>query len=223
MYFTGKKRKHYDDSKDICVWGENPRPNKLSKIWPVFDSGGYGDAAMLNLQVLQKSPIVKNPLLFNYPDKEYGLVDIHREPWFGGINASWKQTHMSKTIPNDDMTKRIYSSVSKQLQIINSHFQRSMFKYKYPRVTRSNILLESSNPLRPATHLSLAMKAIRFQATPQRELPCYGNLELPLKIKQERDSPVYKPMRSIRETESVQVKTESGVKSEREKEKEKDR
>lgn len=193
----------------------------------MFDSGGYGDAAILNLQVLQKSPIVKNPLLFNYPDKDYGLVDIYQEPfktdWFGGINASWKQTYMTNTIPNDDMTKRIYSSVSKQLQIINSHFQRSMFKYKYPRVTRSNILLESSNPLRPATQLSLAMKAIRFQPTPQRELPCYGNLELPLKIKQERDSPVYKPMRSIREAEPVQVKTESEVKTEREKEKEKDR
>lgn len=187
----------------------------------MFDSGGYGDAAILNLQVLQKSPIVKNPLLFNYPNKECGLADIYQEPvnteWFSGINTSWKQTHMSKTIPNDDMTKKIYSSVSKQLQIINSHFQRSMFKYKYPRVTRSNILLESSNPLRPATQLSLSMKAIRFQPTPQRELPCYGNLELPLKIKQERDSPVYKPMRSIRETEPVQVK------SEREKEKEKDR
>lgn len=131
---------------------------------------------------------------------------------------------MSKTVPNDDVTKRIFSSVSKQLQIINSHFERSMFRYKYPKVTRSNILLGSSNLLRPATHLSLAMKAIRFQPTPPRQLPCYGNLELPLKIKQERDAPVFQPMRSIRETEGIQVKVESDrVKIEREKEKEKDR
>lgn len=170
---------------------------------------------------------MRNPLLFNYPDKGGSLINIYQEPksdWIGSLNTSWKQAHMLKTIPNDDMTKRIFSSVSKQLQIINSHFQRSMFKYKYPKVTRSNILLGNSNPLRPATHLSLAMKAIRFQPTPPRQLPCYGNLELPLKMKQERDTPVYQPMRSIRETETVQVKIESDrVKSEREKEKEKDR
>ncbi|CAG5058268.1 unnamed protein product [Parnassius apollo] len=231
----GRKRKHSDDSKDICVWGENSKPAKLSKIWPVFDSGGYGDAAILTLHVLQKSPNIVNPLLFNQ-DKDFSLLEIHPEPlkedWFGGISASWKQTRLTNTIPRDDVTKRIFSSVSRQLKIINAHFQKSMPRYKYPRVTRSNVLLEHSNHRRPATHFSMALKAIKFQTTPRRELPCYGNLELPLKIKQERaTSPqVFPTICTSVKTEPTKVKSEvkvkvelDRVKLEREREKEKER
>ncbi|XP_045539586.1 uncharacterized protein LOC106716681 [Papilio machaon] len=187
----GKKRKRSKDSQEVCVWGENSKPPKMSKIWPVFDSGGYGDAAMLTLHVVQKSPNIVNPLLF-HQDKDHSLLDINQTPfkedWFGGINASLMQTRLEHTIPRDDVTKRIFSSVSRQLKIINAHFQTSMPRYKYPRVTRSNILLEHTNPRRPATHFSLALRAIKFQPTPRRELPCYGNLELPLKIKPEKGS-----------------------------------
>ncbi|XP_049881730.1 lysine-specific demethylase RSBN1L [Pectinophora gossypiella] len=227
-----KKRKLSADSKELCVWGENTRPAKLSKIWPVFDSGGYGNATVLTLHVMQKSPPINNPLLFNFTDKDCGLTlsELNQEPikadLLGGLTASWKQTQMANTVPNDDVTKRLFSSVSRQLRIINTHFQKSMFRYKYPRVTRSNILLESSNLRRPATHFSLSMKAIKFQANSSqanRELPCYGNLELPLKIKQEGGQ-VYPAIPNVRDSDKVKVKIESEkVKSEKEKEKERER
>lgn len=140
--------------------------------------------------------------------------------YIGGINASWKQTQLSNTIPHDDITKRIYSSVSKQLGIINSHFQHSMFKYKYPKVTRANVLLEGTSR-RISTHFNLSLKAIKFQA-PRRELPCYGNLELPFKIKQERStSPQIHT--GINRVKMEVDKSEVKVKVEREKEKERER
>ncbi|KAL4712533.1 hypothetical protein ACJJTC_007549 [Scirpophaga incertulas] len=182
----GMKRKLSDDSKEICIWGGNAKPAKISKIWPVFDSGGFGDTSMLTLQVLRKSHPLDNPLLFNI-----SLDACAQEPLedlVGSINASWRQSQLNRKFPNDDVTKKLFSSVSKQLRIINTHFQRSMFRYKYPRVTRSNVLLEAAGLRRSGTHFSVTLKAIRFQSTPRRELPCYGNLELPLKIKQEPSS-----------------------------------
>lgn len=224
-----RKRKLSGDSKELCVWGENSRPAKYSKIWPVFDSGGFGDTAVLNLHILQKPQPMRNILLFS----DNNLQDITQPcvDWFGGLNASWKQTKLSNTIPHDDLTKRIYSSVSRQLRIINGHFQTSMFKYKYPKVTRANVLLESSSSRRLSTHISLSLKAIKFQSKPRRELPCYGNLELPLKIKQENASSQFYPAigRSVQtDTDKVQsavkVKIErDSVKVEGENEKSKDR
>ncbi|KAJ2940974.1 hypothetical protein O0L34_g13100 [Tuta absoluta] len=240
----GKKRKRSScsssESKDVCIWGENTRPAKLSKIWPVFDSGGYGNTSMMTLHILQKSPPTKNPLLFNLSEQncEISLSDINKEAFkrdmYGGLTASWKQTQMNASVSNDDVTKRIFSSVTRQLRIINSHFQKSMFRYKYPRVSKSNILLESSNTRRPATHFSLSMKAIKFQPNPHlsRQLPCYGNLELPLKIKQENAQPVQaKPEQRVysindKDNDKLKVKVESDkIKSEkdRDKDKEKDR
>ncbi|XP_072946118.1 uncharacterized protein [Epargyreus clarus] len=230
----GKKRKR-DDIKELCVYGDHPRPPKQSKIWPVFDSGGYGDTRVLTLHVMQKTPPLPNPLLFNLPsgyqeESLLSLLEPNQTDWFGGITASWKQTQLSNTIPQDNVTKRIFSSVSRQLRIINAHFEKSMFKYKYPRVTRSNVLLESSNNRRPATHVSLALRAIKFQATPRRELPCYGNLELPLKIKQEKASssqvfPAIMSVKSESDSQSdVKVKIERDrVKVEKEKERDRDR
>ncbi|CAH2060955.1 unnamed protein product, partial [Iphiclides podalirius] len=231
----GIKRKLSDDSKEMCVWGENSKPAKLSKIWPVFDSGGYGDAAVLTLHVLQKSPNIVNPLLF-HQERDFSLLQINSEPiredFFGSINASWKQARLSNSVPCDDVTKRIFSSVSRQLKLINGHIQKTMPRYKYPRVTRSNVLLEHSNSRRPATHFSLALKAIKFQTTPRRELPCYGNLELPLKIKQERPSSpqVFPAICTGVKNEPSKVKTEvkvkvehDRVKLEREKEREKEK
>ncbi|XP_023941496.1 lysine-specific demethylase RSBN1L [Bicyclus anynana] len=225
----GKKRKRSSDSKELCVWGENTRPSKYSKIWPVFDSGGFGDTSVLTLHIVNKSPPVKNPLLFQ--QHEMNINDPYID-WFGGINASWKQTQLSNTIPQDDLTKRIYSSVSRQLRIINTHFQRAMFRYKYPKVTRANILLES-NSRRLSTHFSMSLKAIKFQSTPRRELPCYGNLELPLKIKQEIkqenvNQQFYPAIRSVKNEQDkvseVKVKTERDVvKYEGDKERSKDR
>ncbi|XP_046973881.1 uncharacterized protein LOC124540406 [Vanessa cardui] len=231
--FKVRKRKLSGESTDLCVWGENSRPAKYSKIWPVFDSGGFGDTAVLTLHILQKSQPMKNSLLFNSNnDLQPPCVD-----WFGGINASWKQTKLSNTIPQDDLTKRLYSSVSRQLRIINGHFQTSMFKYKYPKVTRANVLLESSTSRRLSTHISLSLKAIKFQSTPRRELPCYGNLELPLKLKQENASSQFYPAigRSVKtETDKVQsaikvkverdsIKNEGEIEKSRDKERERDR
>ncbi|KAJ8707489.1 hypothetical protein PYW08_010741 [Mythimna loreyi] len=228
----GKKRKISESSKDLCVWGENTRPSKLSKIWPVFDSGGYaGNAAVFKLNVLKKSPPGKNPLLFNtnFGD-DIELAEINRDSfksdWYGGLHAWWKQAQMSNKMADDDVTKRIFSSVSRQLRIINTHFQRSMFKYKYPRVTRQNVLLESSScgVRRPATHFNLSMKAIRFQSNSRRELPCYGNLELPLKqIKQEVNSQIFPAIRGVKNESDVKVKVEKERDKEKEKERERDR
>lgn len=214
------------------MWGENARPSKQSKIWPVFDSGGYGNGAVLKLNVLKKTPPIKNPLLFHSTcNQDIELSEINRDPfkadWFGGLHAWWKQTQMSNKMADDDVTKKIFSSVSRQLRIINTHFQRSMFKYKYPRVTRQNVLLENSSGIRrPATHFNLTLKAIRFQCNPRRELPCYGNLELPLKMKQENvNSQVFPAIRNVKsETVSdVKVKVEKERDREKEKERERDR
>ncbi|XP_026760342.2 uncharacterized protein LOC113519434 [Galleria mellonella] len=223
----GKKRKYSEDSKDLCVWGESTRPAKLSKIWPVFDSGGYGDATMLTLHVLKKTSPAQNALLHNMTECDIGLQEPFTADWFGGINVSWRQAQLAQKVPYDDVTKRIFSSVSRQLKIINTHLQRSMFRYKYPRVTRSNVLLECSNSRRPATHFSMSLKAIRFQSTPRRELPCYGNLELPLKIKQEPTSQMFPAIvRSVQtdsdKVQGVKIKVESDkVKVERDRERDK--
>ncbi|XP_050685565.1 lysine-specific demethylase RSBN1L [Leptidea sinapis] len=223
----GKKRKLSSESKDLCRWGENTRPAKLSKIWPVFDSGGFGNTMILTMNILHNKPYKKNPLLFDKCE-----LDVNQHDWFGGINTGWKQMQLSNTIPNDGTTRRIYSSVSRQLRIINNHFQHSMYRYKYPKVTRSNVLLENSNTRGMTTHISMSMKAIKFQAAPRRELPCYGNLELPFKIKQEpmTTHQVYPSIkRSIKaEVEKVQSDTKfqverDKVKDERDKEKDKDR
>lgn len=197
----------------------------MSKIWPVFDSGGFGDTTVLTLHILNKTQPIQNPLLFhNNLCLREPLTDL-----IGGLNLTWKQSYLNKKIPDNDMTRRIFSSVSRQLRIINTHFQRAMFRYKYPRVTRSNVLLETSNLRRSGTHFSVTMRAIRFQSTPRRELPCYGNLELPLKIKQEpAASPqVYAGLgRSVKNDieKEVKVKTESDkVKLERERDREKEK
>ncbi|KAM3959897.1 LOW QUALITY PROTEIN: uncharacterized protein ACR2FA_006034 [Aphomia sociella] len=227
----GKKRKLSEDSKELCAWGESAKPAKLSKIWPVFDSGGYGDATMLTLHVMKKTPPAQNPLLYNLSELDIGIQEPLASDWFGGINITWRQAQLAQKVPHDDVTKRIFSSVSRQLRIINTHLQRSMFRYKYPKVTRSNVLLESSNLRRPATHFSMSMKAIRFQSTPRRELPCYGNLELPLKIKQEATNQIFPDIvRSVKtdtdKVQDVKVKVESDkvkVERERDKDKEKDR
>lgn len=190
------------------------KPAKLSKFWPVFDSGGYGDATSLTLNVVQKPPQVRNPLLFNITEADFSLSALHQSC---GLVASWKQTQLNRAVPNDDVTRKVFSSVSRQLRIINAHFQNSMFKYKYPRVTRQNVLLESSVRL-PAMHYSLTMKAIRFQPTPRRVLPCYGNLELPFKIKEERATgpQIFASIgRSVgMDTLDVKYKVESNVKVE---------
>ncbi|XP_047519472.1 uncharacterized protein LOC125059206 isoform X1 [Pieris napi] len=213
--FKERKRKLSDDSKELCVWGENTRPAKQSKIWPVFDSGGFGDTSILTMHIFHKTPPMKNPLLFNRTnlDVTQPLLDC-----IGGINASWKQTQLSNTIPHDATTKRIYSSVSRQLRIINTHFQHAMSKYKYPKVTQANVLLEGSSR-RLSTHFNLSLKAIKFQSS-RRELPCYGNLVLPFKIKQERStSPQMFVNRVKMEMEKVKVERDSKEK-EREREKE---
>ncbi|XP_026731059.1 uncharacterized protein LOC113496134 [Trichoplusia ni] len=228
----GKKRKISETSKELCTWNENARPTKQSKIWPVFDSGGFGNATVLKLNVMRKSPPGQNPLLYNTDTFNIiQLSEIHQEPfksdWFGGIHAWWKQAQIANKFADDDATKKIFSSVTRQLRLINSHFQRSMCKYKYPRVTRQNVLLETAGLRRPATHFNLSLKAIRFQSTPRRELPCYGNLELPLKIKQESvNSHIYPAIRNVNpeKVSDVKIKMENErVKVEKERDKEKER
>lgn len=184
---------------------------------------------MLTLHVLNKTPPMQNPLLYNM-HHDFALQEPLSADWLGGLNVSWKQCKLTNKIPDDDITKRIFSSVSRQLRIINTHFQRSMFRYKYPRVTRSNVLLETSNLRRLGTHFSLTLKALRFQSTPRRELPCYGNLELPFKIKQEPSSSpqVYAAIgRSVKnesDMQDVKVKTESDkVKLERDRDRDREK
>lgn len=215
----------------MCVWDGNTKPAKQSKIWPVFDSGGFADTAVLNVRVSKRPITIQNPLLYQTSRGNTELDELFRQPvstdLFGGLNAAWKQIQLSNKIPNDDVTKKIFSSVSRQLRIINTHFQQCMFRYKYPRVTRSNVLLEYTPTRRPATHFSLTLKVIRFQATPRRELPCYGNLELPLKIKHEGAlSQVYAGIRNVQgaiKMESDRVKTEKDRERDREREKERER
>lgn len=182
---------------------------------------------MLTLHVLNKNSPIQNPLLFhNNLCLQEPLSD-----WLGGINISWKQSQLNQKIPDNDFSRRIFSSVSRQLRIINTHFQRSMFRYKYPRVTRSNVLLETSNMRRSGGHFSVTLRAIKFQSTPRRELPCYGNLELPLKIKQEAAAlpQIFAGLgRSVKnESDKVQdlkVKSESDkAKLERDRDREKDK
>lgn len=69
------------------------------------------------------------------------------------------------------------------------------------------------------------MKAIRFQSNARRELPCYGNLILPLKqIKQEVNSQVFPAIRSGKSESDVKIKVENDrVKVEKERDKDKER
>ncbi|KOB73393.1 Round spermatid basic protein 1-like protein [Operophtera brumata] len=158
-------------SREVCVYESTATPAKLTKICTVFDSGGFGEAAIFNFHL--KTAAARNPLLF-HQDAMISFTDGPlKKDWFAGLHASWRQTQISNKIRDDDVTKKIFSSVTRQLKIINTHFQHSMFRYKYPRVTRSNVLLETSNLRKPATHFSLTMNAIRFQSTPRRQLPCY--------------------------------------------------
>lgn len=222
----GKKRKFsQNSSQEVCVWTDSTKPAKLSKIWPVFDSGGYGHAVIVNLNPLKKSPSLQNPLLFSPTHQDFSLLGLNQNPLkmdlFGGLNVSSKQAKLNYKLPDDEMTKKIFSSVSRQLRIINTHFQKTLFKYKYPKVSRSNVLLESSPMRRPATHFSLTLKALKFQSTPRRELPCYGNLELPLKIKQE-GMQVFPAIRSLKSDEKCD-KTKNEKEKERDKEREKDK
>lgn len=242
LIVSGKKRK-YEETKELCVWGDNGKPAKLNRIWPVFDSGGYGKTIMDILEVSRKKPVLVNALLFNIGSTVQNNFNKHvfnlkplKEDWFAGLNTTWRQTQISTTIPNDDKTRRILTSVSKQIKIINLHMQQSMMRYKYPRVTRSNVLLENSNMGRPVMYQTKTLRAIRFQPTPNRDLPCYGNLELPFKIKQETPShQIYSGVnRGVKVTDDdiqvttnkVKVQVDTKVKverSERDKDTEKER
>lgn len=69
------------------------------------------------------------------------------------------------------------------------------------------------------------MKAIRFQSNQRRQLPCYGNLELPFKIKQDNCSAPQFIVNSIQtEDKGTEVKVKEERKErERERDKEKER
>ncbi|GBP26686.1 Round spermatid basic protein 1-like protein [Eumeta japonica] len=198
----GKKRKRDESSKEICLWNDM-KPPKLSKIWPVFDSGGYGSTSFFTIKLSSKPP--SNPLLFNQQN-EVQCFQMHSmsNDWFSGLQATLKQTRLTNSFSNDDLTRRILSSVTRQLKLINNHMEKRMFKYRYPRVIRSNVLLECAANRRPTTN-SIILKAIRFEPIPRRELPCYGNLELPLKVKQEISSSLVLP--ALRPTE-IKIKEE---------------
>lgn len=195
---------------------------------------------MVILHVSRNKPLLINPLLYNLGNTvQNPLTEFTIKPltdWLGGVNTSWRQTQISTTTPNDDTTRRILSSVSKQIKIINLHMQRTMMRYKYPRVTRSNVLLENSNMGRPVMYQTKTLKAIRFQPTPKRDFPCYGNLELPFKVKQETPSHqifsgvnrgvTVSDLDVTMKSEKVKVETDTKVKvekSERDREKEKER
>lgn len=171
------------------------------------------------LQVQEKPSQCINPLLRNTDYSFNADLDFCIKPplltWIGGLQSVMKQHKLTSTVPNDDSTRKLLTSVSRQLQLINTHFRHDLFKYKYPRVTRNNVLLDSTSHRRQTSY-SVILKAIRFQPI-ERRLPCYGNLELPLKMKHERDlSPMFPPIRTG-EHKLVELKmdTETKVKIER--------
>ncbi|XP_048486685.1 uncharacterized protein LOC105386526 [Plutella xylostella] len=238
---SGKKRRREESTKDVCVWGDNAKPAKLSKIWPVFDSGGFGNTAMLALQVLHKPPALPNPLLFNLVPQQLEQVALAeitqpaRQDWLASINSSWRQTQISDTAQSE-VHRKLYTSVSKQLRIINTHLQKSLLKYKYPRVTRSNVLLDNNFQRRPSNNQTVMLRALKFQHTRHDRFPCYGNLELPFKMKQEGSTSMVYPAitRGVKVTDidtkvqSDKVNTDTDIvvkveKSDRDKEREKDR
>lgn len=223
------------------MWGDNAKPAKLSKIWPVFDSGGFGNTAMLALQVLHKPPALPNPLLFNLVPQQLEQVALAeitqpaRQDWLASINSSWRQTQISDTAQSE-VHRKLYTSVSKQLRIINTHLQKSLLKYKYPRVTRSNVLLDNNFQRRPSNNQTVMLRALKFQHTRHDRFPCYGNLELPFKMKQEGSTSMVYPAitRGVKVTDidtkvqSDKVNTDTDIvvkveKSDRDKEREKDR
>lgn len=229
IYFSGKKRKN-DDTKDLCLWGDGEKPPKVSKIWPVFDSGGYNST--LNVILKLESPQQKiNPLLiesYNTTNLDELRIKPIQLDWIGGLQSALKQIKLTSKFANNEQTRKLFSSVSRQLRVINTHFQTRMFSYKYPRVSRSNVLLDSPSHRRPSSTYSISLRAMRFQPIVRR-LPCYGNLELPLKIKQEREtSPItYPTLRTgdhkIVEVNDVDMKVVKVEKSHRDREKEREK
>lgn len=213
-----KKRKFEDTIKDICLWEGALKAPKQTKIWPVFDSGGFSKITYL---VKKQNPLLSMNFDNNVNKNDFCILPFKMD-MIGGLQSAIKQRMLTRTILNDECTQKLFSSVSRQLQLVNTHLRDRMFRYKYPRVTRNNVLVDTTTHRR----LVSTLKAMRFQPM-LRRLPCYGNLELPLKIKQERDNPSMFPAIRTGEhkvveviSEEVKIKVE---KSERDKEKDRDR
>lgn len=80
-------------------------------------------------------------------------------------------------------------SVTKQIRLINNFLHTKLFKFKYPKVSRGNVV---AAPIVVGerlffNHRGVSVSAVKFSNLPKiRQLPCYGNLEMPHRMKQDR-------------------------------------
>lgn len=82
------------------------------------------------------------------------------------------------------------------------------------------MLLESACVRKTGTHYALTLRAVKFQSSLYRQLPCYGNLELPLKIKQE-SSGSYPAIERVKSEDGK--RSDNKERSERDRERDRDR
>lgn len=80
-------------------------------------------------------------------------------------------------------------SVTKQIRLVNNFLHTKLFNFKYPKVSRGNVI---AAPIAIGerlffNHRGVSVSAVKFSHLPKiRQLPCYGNLEMPHRTKQDR-------------------------------------
>lgn len=201
FYFLGRKRKRETEDNEESNRIQTPSSiSKLQKrvpLWPVFDSGGFG----MNMDSFESfaSIIRFQTLKINYDRKESNMLFLSRlsvEEFIRclivNLGIEKNQYKLNNIIFVDHILFKVLGSVTKQIKLINNFLQKTLSRYNYPKVSRTNVLSAPTvlgHYICVHTKSSCLVSPVKFTPVPKiRQLPCYGNLELSNKIKQERIS-----------------------------------
>ncbi|XP_077287991.1 uncharacterized protein LOC143912577 [Arctopsyche grandis] len=197
-YHGRKRKREVEDNEESHRIHMSSSISKLQKripLWPVFDSGGFGKRIKTTNS---HSSILRLPVtISNHHKRELNILSLPRLSvekiviyWIANLDVAKNQYKLNNIIFVDHVLFKILGSVTKQIRIINSFLQKNLFKYKYPKVSRTNVL---TAPTVLGQYICIHRKSsclvspVKFTPIPKiRQLPCYGNLELNNKVKQER-------------------------------------
>lgn len=107
------------------------------------------------------------------------------------LQTSVKQNRMNNVFFVNSTEFKTLGSVTKQIRLINNFLHTNLFKFKYPKVSRGNVV---AAPIVVGerlffNHRGVSVSAVKFSHLPKiRQLPCYGNLEMPHRMKQDRST-----------------------------------
>lgn len=198
FFVSGRKRKReVEDNEEGHHIHMSSSISKLQKgipLWPVFDSGGFGKRIKMTNS---HSSILRLPLTISNHKRELNILSLPRLSvekiviyWIANLDVAKNQYKLNNIIFVDHVLFKILGSVTKQIRVINGFLQKNLFKYKYPKVSRTNVL---TAPTVLGQYICIHRKSsclvspVKFTPVPKiRQLPCYGNLELTNKVKQER-------------------------------------